>query len=251
MPHLRDTTLRLLSGLLVFGFSGGCLLEEPPRQETRSFEPAISGLVVKTGSGDILVEQATDLSQIEVEAVIHGSATELRTEIVGDVLRLDHLCPARSRSCAVDWHVRLPQVAASLDSLTLDTGSGDVALRELNGAVEIRTGSGDIELEAVHGTHFSFDTGSGDIDATACGADSLGGQTGSGSLSLDLDRRPEVVELDTGSGDITLGLPGGRYALDIETGSGDIDVRGLDSDGQAERRVDLSTGSGDVLVHAH
>jgi len=250
MSHRRDTTICLLAGLLIFGFSSGCG-EGSTREESRSFEPSIAALDVRTGSGDIVVEQVADQTQIEIHARVHGSSTELSAQVVGDVLYLDQICPILSGSCAVDWHVRVPEAAASLDRVTLDTGSGNVLVRSLDTLLEVYTGSGDIELEAVHGSSFSFDTGSGDIDLAGSGADSLEGQTGSGNLSLDLDRRPQHVAFETSSGDIKLDLPSARYALDLDTESGDIDVRGIDSDNQAERRVELRTGSGNVSVHGH
>lgn len=246
--HRNSTTA--LGALLISAFCGGCILDGSTHRELLSFDPTVEGLDVRTGSGNIVVERAADRSQIEVDALVHGSATELQTRVAGDVLYLDYDCPSLSRSCAVDWHVYLPEAATSLASLVVDTGSGDVVLRALDAPVSANTGSGDVELESIHGANFSVTTGSGDVELRACGTDSLEAATSSGNVAADLDRPPQDVDIETGSGDIDLVLPSARYNLAVSTGSGDIDLGGIDPDNQAQRRVELSTGSGNILVKA-
>lgn len=246
----RHTTLRALSCLLVLGLASACD-DSSQREEELSFDPSISRLDVSTGSGDIVVESAAELTKIEVLAEITGPETELRTKIDDGVLYLDHHCPHAWDSCSVTWHVRVPESSTDLHALTLDTGSGDVEVRELEVGVEAHTGSGNIELDAVDGAHFSLDTGSGNVELNACGADNLEGHSGSGDLTLNLARTPRRVELETGSGDIALRLPFAPYALELDTGSGDIDIEGIDSDDQAERRLELSTGSGNLLIRGY
>ncbi len=247
---LLQNSTTALGALLISAVCGGCIMDGSTRRELLNFDPAVEGVDVRTGSGNIVVERAADRSQIEVDALVHGSATELQTRVVGDVLYLEHDCPSLARTCAVDWHVYLPESAASLASLVVDTGSGDVVLRALDTSVSANSGSGNVELESIHGTSFSLMTGSGDVDLRGCQTDNLDAATSSGNVVADLERAPQDVEINTGSGDINLVVPTAQYDLDLSTGSGDIDLRGINSDSQAQRRIELSTGSGNIVVQA-
>jgi DUF4097 and DUF4098 domain-containing protein YvlB len=125
-------------------------------------------------------------------------------------------------------------------SLNLESGSGDMRLRDLDGEIQLHTGSGDVEVREVSGP-FTAETGSGDIRLDSKGGD---------------------VHVHTGSGNVELrGISGGLLA---ETGNGDVSVVGTQTAGWEIRAhsgnvelelpngaafdLDASTGSGEVVV---
>lgn len=118
------------------------------------------------------------------------------------------------RDAVIDLDVRLPR---GLD-LDVDDGSGDLAIRAIDGRLEIEDGSGDITLEQIAGA-VVIEDGSGSMLLRRIGGD---------------------LEIDDGSGDIELQDAGGAVA--IEDGSGGIDVRGV------QGPVSVDDGSGDIVI---
>ena len=142
----------------------------------------------------------------------------------------------------------------------LETGSGHVAVRTVNGSAEIETGSGSIEVEQVAGAA-SVETGSGRVVARYIGQ---GLQVSTGSGSLAVSDVTGQVDLETGSGStqvervtgpgLTLDSGGGsaRLAaidvaqLNIEASSGGVDVELLRI--YPGGTYEIETGSGGVVI---
>lgn len=107
-------------------------------------------------------------------------------------------------------------IGAPCDELRVESGSGDVEVREGAATAHLRTGSGEITVASAGS--LSASTGAGDIDVDTAG----------------------TAALKSGSGDITVASVEGR--LDAQTASGDIDVRDAGGD------VSVKTASGDATV---
>ena len=194
--------------------------------------PAGSGLVVKSGSADVLSH-----GQLGGARVDSGSG-DVALELVDG--------PAR-----------------------LQTGSGDVILEHLSGAGQVKSGSGDVHVERVD-DHLVVSTGSGDVRVGGARA-SVAIKTGSGdaqvaSLSDDLvyttGSGDLVVEsadagritAKTASGDVRVGVRAGTPVwTDIRTVSGrihsDLPSTGEPAPDQAFLEVRATTASGDVSLH--
>lgn len=128
-------------------------------------------------------------------------------------------------------------------NVTADSGSGDVTASDVRGAFKCDTGSGACQLTGFDGDRLSLDTGSGDVSVRNARAKLVKANTGSGSVSLDVDDGEEV-SADTGSGDVSMELGGNRLVrVSADTGSGEVSVR-LPSSMGFDLRADV--GSGDV-----
>lgn len=108
------------------------------------------------------------------------------------------------------------------------TGSGDLSLTGVTGPVAARAGSGDVKGAEIDADTLSADTGSGDI-ALALGAAprEVRARTGSGDLRLELPDAGYRVEVHTGSGDEDVRVrqdPSASRVLRLDTGSGDVSV---------------------------
>jgi hypothetical protein len=136
---------------------------------------------------------------------------------------------------AIDYVVTVPHGTV----IDAGSGSGDLNISNLGGALKANSGSGTIEANDLSGD-VTLGTGSGDIRAQMNGAHYVKAETGSGSLHL--QGVTGGLYAETGSGDIEIdGQPGDGWKL--ETGSGSVT---LNTGGSAHFTLDASTGSGDV-----
>ncbi|WP_182904421.1 DUF4097 family beta strand repeat-containing protein [Microbispora sp. H13382] len=176
----------------------------------------------RTGSGDVVVNES-DRSGVHVTETLHwrGDKPADGHAVAGDTLTLAYKC----HNCSVDYKVEVPRGL----TVKIDTGSGDITLRNLSGQVNASTGSGD-------------------VDARGLAATQVGTRTGSGDITLRFTVVPDQVQAVTGSGDGRLWVPDGAYNIDASTGSGDRRIEVADDD-SAPHAITIRTGSGDAEVH--
>ena len=209
---------------------------------------------VATGSGYVHVYSGSD-SQIHIIGRVHvrpglfgmlgGDADARVKQIVANppikqvgnmvTIGADHGDSSLFHNVSIDYEITTP----SGTTLKAETGSGDLEIGGIEGAVTAETGSGEMKVDNI-GANARLETGSGSIHAiNVHGAATL--QTGSGNLHLDLSGAGDV-KAQTGSGSIRIsGVTGGLHA---EAGSGNIDVTGNPTD---EWR--LESGSGSISAH--
>jgi hypothetical protein len=223
-----------------------------------SFEKtlAVSGapsLSVATGSGYVHVYSGSDsqvhvIGRVHVRAGLFGGAGDAEArvrQIVADppikqfgntvTIGANRGDSSLFQNVSIDYEITAP----SGTTLKAATGSGDLEIGGIEGAVTADTGSGEMKVDNI-GANARLETGSGSIHATNVhGAATL--QTGSGNLDLDLSGAGDV-KAQTGSGSIRIhGVSGGLRA---EAGSGEIEVTGNPT---AEWR--LESGSGSVAAN--
>jgi hypothetical protein len=195
----------------------------------------LKALAIECGAGSLKVQGQEGLERVEVVAALRlGGADEaelrefrrervtLKLETIGAravlTARIDDSFDLGKLfgggNAVIDLDVRLPR---GLD-LEVEDGSGDLAIRAIDGRLDLEDGSGDIILERIAGA-VGIDDGSGSMAIRGIGGD---------------------LEIDDGSGDIELEDAGGAVA--IEDGSGSIDIRG------ATGPVTVDDGSGDIVI---
>jgi hypothetical protein len=215
---------------------------------------AVSGapnLSVVTGSGYVHVYSGADsqmhiIGRVHVRSGIFGGDAEARVrQIVADppirqsgntiTIGTNHSESSLFRDVSIDYEITTP----SGTTLKAESGSGDLEIGGIEGAVTAETGSGDMKVENI-GANARLETGSGSIHATNVhGAATL--QTGSGDIDLGLTGAGDV-KAQTGSGSIHIsGVNGGLRA---EAGSGEVEVAGnLTSEWR------LQSGSGSIRAN--
>jgi hypothetical protein len=168
---------------------------------------------IRSGSGDVRVEELTDDAVIET-----GS---------GDI-GLD----------------------SSLGDLRVKAGSGDVTIGRVAASVVVSTGSGSVQIASVEDTA-AVKSGSGDIQVEDAHTD-LSTMTGSGDLHVGRIRRGKL-KAKAASGDIHVGVPAGIPVwTDISCVSGHVRSN-LAGAGQPEGDQDYieiraTTVSGDITL---
>lgn len=220
-------------------------------------------LTVDVGAGSVVVE-TTASGQAEV--TVEGRGENVRAAFerqrftataAGGRLTLRTRARASMGRTEADfvYTVRVPR---RFDA-DVDTGSGNVSVGPLDGALSVDTGSGNVTTGAVTG-RLSIDTGSGNVRMADAGA-AASISTGSGNVEASLSR---VVRLsvDTGSGSVRLTLPRGADAtLALDGGAVRIDDalgfvgrrESREAQGRVGRggeRISVETGSGGISVSA-
>lgn len=190
--------------------------------ESYDVKDKVAVIEAHTGSGDILVSES-DRTGVHVTETLHwnGDKPADGHSVDGDTLTLAYKCD----NCSVDYKVEVPRGLA----VKIDTGSGDVTLRNLSGQVNASTGSGD-------------------VDARGLAAEQVKARAGSGDVTLRFSAVPTQVQAETGAGDSRLWVPDGAYNVNASTGSGDRKIEVLDDD-SAPHTITVRTGSGDAEVH--
>ncbi|MGZ4834551.1 MAG: DUF4097 family beta strand repeat-containing protein, partial [Terriglobales bacterium] len=104
-----------------------------------------------------------------------------------------------------------------------ETGSGNIRIDDLRGAVRAQTGSGRIELEGQPMGDWRLGTGSGGITVRlpAQAAFNLNAHTSSGSINTN---RQVSVQGTMGRHELRGTVNGGGFHLDLKTGSGSINI---------------------------
>ena len=220
----------VLAVLVLGGFALASHLWGATRTETGELDLEGSGLLrLQAGPTDVRVVQGDVTVPRYVARVTSGLFdTHFEVERVGGATRLEAACrPLLSPGCGVDVTITVPEGTA----VDLLTGSGDVDVSGLDGAVAVRTGSGDVEVERLRTQDLTVRSNSGDVEATFA-------------------RPPFAVKVATGSGDVDLGLPQTRtpYAVDARSESGEVDDAIPATDAQDARVVRVRTQAGDVEV---
>ncbi|MBO4271313.1 DUF4097 family beta strand repeat-containing protein [Microbispora triticiradicis] len=225
---MKNTTLAVAGaalGLSLTVAACGGPLGFGGQQAVQSYDVADAVTLVDThtGSGDIVVSES-DRSGVHVTETLHWWGNKPKTEdghsVDGGTLELKYKCGR----CSVDYKVEVPRGL----TVKIDTGSGDLTLRNLTGQVEASTGSGD-------------------VDARGLATKEVDAKTGSGDVTLRFTAAPDEVHAVTGSGDGKVWLPDGAYNVDATTGSGERRVDFAEND-SAPHTIVVRTGSGDAEV---
>ena len=194
------------------------------------------GLTIDSHQGDLVVERGE--GQTTLFVTVHEKRLgEAHAHIENGKLVAR---TADGSTCAIGKVHLL--AAGPLAGLTLDTGMGDVELRdvEVTGRLVGATGMGDVFVRGAGSPDsVALSSGMGDVSAHRFRCRRLEASSGMGDVELD-GMEADEVELSSGLGDVDVVRSSGK-SIAAETGLGDVDL--LESN--FERR-DLSTGLGSV-----
>lgn len=134
------------------------------------------------------------------------------------------------------FHARVIVTVPSKATVEAFTGDGQVAVRDVEGDLNVRTGDGSIKLENVNG---AIDARSGDGSISIDGnIRRLDARSGDGRVRVHAlnAQASDEWRLATGDGSVVLEVPDGFGAeLDASTGDGRINVRDVRFSGDSDR----------------
>lgn len=203
----------------------------------------ITVLQINADSGDLTVIGSDgDHVEVATRATWNGEKPVVTQVWSGSTLTVAASCPGADR-CEVDLTVSIPADVA----VTSRTGTGDVRVAGLSGAVDLRTETGELDLDGLSG-RVTAGTDVGDITGERLRAPWITATTATGEVSLGFDSAPDLVSAVVGTGDVQVEVPeSDRYRVDAATGAGEIDVQ-IDAVSQAPRSIEARTDTGDVSV---
>ena len=182
-------------------------------------------------------------SGISVTAEISSSEEPpWSAEQVGDEFVIDDGC-AGIEDCEVDFTI---EVAGTAD-VTINSGSGNVTIADMNSTVIVASDAGNVLLNGITGP-ISVDLVAGDVLGARLVSTVATFNTGSGDLDVTLTEVFESLTVTSGSGDVKAQVPGGGYDIDATTDSGDVEIDVDDVDGAAAK-ITMNTSSGDVTIY--
>jgi DUF4097 and DUF4098 domain-containing protein YvlB len=202
------------------------------RVETAVYTQALSGMSIRTTTGDVRVAVGAPGSPVVVRRVLDwsfGTAGSAETVTDGQ-LDIAARCSIRLGvgACDVDYEVTVPPSLA----VRLDSGTGDVEVAGPVGNVTASTDTGDVRIQGATADR---------VDASAS----------TGDVTVELASPPRDVAARSHTGDVVVVLPadGTSYDVRTSTSTGDAAVT-VPTRPDADRRIDASTSTGDVVVQA-
>jgi DUF4097 and DUF4098 domain-containing protein YvlB len=134
------------------------------------------------------------------------------------------------------------QVTGLSGALRAAGGSGDISVTDADATTNIKAGSGEVSLSRVHGDAIKLAAGSGDVSVKDCTANAYSSECGSGDVMIDRGSL-ERINVRTGSGDVDCTAVFGPYSQSFTTGSGSIS---LGVPRQVSARIEAFTSGGDI-----
>jgi DUF4097 and DUF4098 domain-containing protein YvlB len=192
-----------------------------------------------TPEGSLRVE--TTSGDLETQGVHCGREITLSSRS-GDIAVTDGSSGTRVHIETASGSARLTRLRAT--ALEVETGSGNVTLREASGALTLKTASGTLDGGGLNTPAVALNTGSGDahLRFAAPFSGSIAATTVSGDLTLALwDNSDTRIEMNTTSGSLTSTLP-----LSEREGDGLHRITG--KLGDATGSIKLQSVSGDLRL---
>lgn len=209
-----------------------------------AISPSGGKVSVSVGNGNVNVMPSRD-GQAHLNGVVNYSivrpSVHWVTTPTGTVL--DGPSCIWTGNCGANLDLAVPAGVA----VKASSGSGDVAARDMGGALDLYSGSGDVSLERASGP-LVLGTGSGDITGRDLSAPSVRANDGSGDVNLSFSRPPAEVNVSASSGDVRVALPADvSYDVQATSSSGGSTV-GVPTNPSSRHVIRVTSGSGDVYV---
>jgi len=186
---------------------------------------APAAVSIEVDQGDIDVRAVPGVADVSASARVRGIVAPARAaQAVGDEARLSWSCRLWT-TCRADVHARVPAGVR----LRVRTAFGDVRVAGPVGDLDVETGSGEVEARGIEGA-----------SATV--------RARSGGAVLAFARQPRDVDVEVTSGDVEIEVPAGPYAIAVETRAGDVILEGVRDEDDARGTITADTTAGDVVV---
>jgi len=210
----------------------GCIVVASPShadfhiQRELSLDAAqLASLSVETGAGDLIIRGKKGLTEIQVKADIYTDSKKkdefelsLNTSSTGKAKLIANINNNSGFWIGNSPHIDITVYVPEVMMLSIDDGSGEIEVSNINAGVDIKDGSGDLSIVDING----------DLNIS----------DGSGELSI--ENVVGNVDIEDGSGEITISSISGDVV--IEDGSGEIYAK------QISGNANIDDGSGDLTV---
>lgn len=246
-------------------FSGGA--ENYSREETLDAAD-VKEIEFEVGSMDM---EIVPVSSDQIRARVSGKASKknhdniiLKLERDGDRVKVvaDTNDGFSIGINIMDLDLRVELPARKWEELKLDTGSGDMDMRDIAArTIKVDGGSGDFTAEGIEADQFETVLGSGDLELQELKAANVELTVNSGNTTIDQVTASKIsiqgnsgnVELIDSDAELKTRIESGnilvetdkiKHAMNLETGSGDVTISTNEQPDSA--RIKFTPGSGDL-----
>lgn len=244
---------------LEYGAASKLTVENPMGDIEVIADPTVTGIKAEVRITCIAkTEEAARTGVDRVTVSLGASPSDVNTALAKATYPEEN--EERDECASVDWTIRL----GSGTALFIDVGMGDLLVKDMRGATELKTGMGDIDIKGLS-SELCAVTGMGDINAVCNGPAKLNSGMGDVELKLDSDVARECT-LSSGMGDVVISLrPGLSFELEASSGMGELEIeyprsgskgRIVQSEqslkgtfGAGGPKIVLNSGMGDVELH--
>ncbi|MFF0411105.1 DUF4097 domain-containing protein [Kitasatospora sp. NPDC004745] len=239
MGHYQRYAGALAVGGLAVGVLSACNPVGTRFDDDATVSDRITAVRLDTSAGDVTVRGKAGATQAAVHRAItyRSDKPGATTRVEGGVLVLGGC----GRNCSVDYTVELPPglpisggtssggvKLSQVGEVTVHTSSGDIALDDVAGAVDVRTDNGDIKGTTLKGDKVHAKTDNGGITLTPGKAQDITARTSNGEIKVTVPTAAYHVSASTDLGEKHIGVqndPNGKYRLDLGTDIGEITVK--------------------------
>jgi hypothetical protein len=240
---------RLLTALLLVVAAGAAvvvagLVLPRTRHTSHTFEAPLHRVVVHVATGKVVVVANRVLgARVSDERRFAVRQPRVVTRIDSGVLRVDASCPKPTiLACRVDVHLDItPEMAVDVT-----TGSGDIRVDSIAGAVTARSTTGAVEVVGLTGTA-DLHTAAGPISGRDLAVSRLRAVTAAGAVELRFAVAPDSVTATTGAGNVDLAVPDDTYRVTTSAPVGQSRVF-VPLDRESSRTITVRSAAGRVTV---
>jgi Toastrack DUF4097 len=229
------------------GTDQGSGTRTPTETTTQTFEGGVAALTVSDDAGSVSVTGGPGDKVVVVKKIFVGTARPQEQVVrAGSDLRIT--APACQtddwrKPCRIDYEIQAPSGSA----VTLNTASGDLALKGLRGALTAVAASGSVHVSDAAGAVTARSV-SGSVAADGTSGP-LRVESTSGQVTVNAAAVAQSLVAMSVSGNATVTLPAGRYRVEADTATGQRDVA-VAGDPAADTLVQVTTVTGNVRVAA-
>jgi hypothetical protein len=200
------------------------------RVETAVYSQTLTGMSIRTSTGDVRVTVGDRGSPVQVRRVLDWSfGTAGSTETVTDgQLDIAARCSTGLGvgACSVSYEVTVPPDL----TVRLDSETGDLDVSGPAGDVTASTHTGDLRIQGATSARVDASASTGDVD-------------------VEFASPPQGVTARSSTGDVLVVVPADGTSYDVRTSTSTGDATGtVPSIPGADRRIDASSSTGDVTV---
>jgi hypothetical protein len=209
------------------------------------YQGSISRLQIDVPAGQITISPGRQLQVQSTVTWVFGKPS-VRRIVHGRTVQVSAACPQPNlfEDCQVSLAVRVPADLA----ISVEAGSGTIAVSGAAGSLDLAVTSGAISMTGVTGTVRASAT-SGLISGSELKAARLGAAVTSGQLHLGFEDAPQFLTLAVGSGSGLAVVPAGsRYAVTASTGPPSLRLAPGLADASARSDLTATVGSGVLMV---
>lgn len=212
--------------------------------ETFQFSDAIDTVIVDVDLGGITVVGDPSLSEAEVVVALwcRTIVPDYEVYIAEGILRVELEAGADASACDGTFEISLPPHVG----LIAKSKAGDIAVRGIEGEVDVVAFDGDVSLVEVAGAT-SVSVASGNVDGVDLSGDDGAFTTGAGAVNLAYTKTPSSIDVDVLMGHASLVVPShAYYKVDARAERGNVDISDIFVAVSATNELNLTVASGDI-----